>query len=145
MAVKIHERATELRKNVLVITMLCSNPQWVVNHYGLDFEKIGIPVFDKVSHPMICGFYIGRCIREGVNVSLHDWVQEQGMVLPRNSMTVNDHLTAGIRRLPEGGGFYHDISKLVALHPESFVLAYQDSEEQMCTDMRRAFPDLPAH
>lgn len=138
MALRIRKRAIELEKDVLIVTMLCSNPGWVINHYGDAFGERGIPVFDKISDSMICGFYIGRCLRSGENMSLRDWIEEQGLVLPKGD-AVNSHLARGIRSLPEGG-FYQDISKLIASHPASFVSPYQDSQERMLADMGKILP-----
>lgn len=95
MAQKIHDRAKELGKNVLVITLLCSNPEGVYKEYGEGLKSRSIPVLHKRFQAAICGFYVGKVLRDGQSLLFEEWLKTEGITLPdtssgRNDQTVRD-------------------------------------------------------
>lgn len=116
MALEICKRATELDRDVLVITMLCSNPDTVRKVYGDELDENGIPICCKLTDAAIIGFYIGRCLKEGTTIDFQEWLTSEGITMPENTKKTRDvqsEITSTLEYGAEPGGFY--------LRPREFI------------------------
>ncbi|MEA3355509.1 MAG: hypothetical protein U9Q63_03440, partial [Patescibacteria group bacterium] len=110
----IHQKAKELGKQVLVITMLCSAPKQVKKKYGASLAEKDIPILNKHAHAALCGFYIGQCLQEGV-MTFDSWLMKEGITLLESNAETQS-VQSGIMlemEMGEAGGFY--------LKPRSFI------------------------
>lgn len=95
-AQQIHDKAQELQLSgqldhpVLVITLLCSNPDKVREIFGDGLQKRSIPVLSRVTDVFLCGFYIGNAIEkyrkkmEKEIPTFDQWLQETDIGLLRD-------------------------------------------------------------
>jgi len=99
MAQRIHDKAAELGKEVLVITMLCSNPSEVRRIYGQELDTRQIPILHKNTDPALLCLYLGKCIKDGVSMKYDEWLQSEGIIIDdkesaRNYRPYSDIATA---------------------------------------------------
>lgn len=139
MALKIHEKATEMDKEVLVITLLCSAPDKVKETHGGSLNEKGIPILSKLTDAGICGFFVGRCIREDKNLDFNAWIKSEGIQMPQNTPEgrgVQNAITIRMEKV-EPGGFY--------LKPREFIEKYREGitrsmDSATIREMDRIFP-----
>ncbi len=96
MALTIHNRANELDKNVLVI-VLSSKPKEVNKKYGEELGSRSIPVLDKNSCAAICGFYVGRVLREDKSLLFADWLKAEGITLSDTTYSQYEGVVRDVR------------------------------------------------
>ncbi|MBM3254537.1 MAG: hypothetical protein FJZ16_09810 [Candidatus Omnitrophica bacterium] len=139
MALAIRQRACEMRREVLVITLLCSAPIEVRKTYGGSLDKNGIPICSKLTDAAIVGFYIARCIDTGKVLSLKEWLTAEGISMPENTREARDVQTKLVVRaeMEEAGGFY--------LGPREFIARYKERitrfmEPGSIRELDRLFP-----
>lgn len=128
-AQKIHDRAKELGKEVLIITMLCSNPKGVRDTYGDELDKRGIPVLHKNAHAALCGFYVGRCLGKG-KVSLEDWLTQEGVNLPEFNtriQMVSGEICGSVEK-SASGGFYISLRDFVTRNRDELTRSLEPEE-----------------
>lgn len=83
MAQLIYDKAQELGRDVIIISLLCSNPEGVRKKYGDELDTRGIPILNKTFQALFAAFYIGRCLTKG-KIGFSQWLTEEGLVLPIN-------------------------------------------------------------
>ena len=81
-ALRIKSKAKELGIEVLVLSLLSSNPGGIEKQYGVEFKQKNIPILFKLSHAAICAFFVGRCIKENKALDFQLWIAQEGITLP---------------------------------------------------------------
>lgn len=134
MAQAIFDRAKELGRDVLIITMLCSNPDGVREQYGQELDIREIPVLHKNIHASLCAFFIGRCLTRG-KIGFQDWLKEEGVVLPEY-----DEATKGIDgkiytqvESSKPGSFFQPLREFASMHRKE-ILKWASPQEEMALD-----------
>jgi len=75
-AQQIYDIAASLGKKVIVLNLLCSNPDTVIKTYGRDLGSRNIPVLSKFTDAALAGFWIANCISAGRKIEFTDWLKE---------------------------------------------------------------------
>ena len=132
MAEKILLEAEKREKDVLVITLLCSNPKEAKRCLtkktlpdGTNLSDV-VPCLDKQTEAAFCGFYVATILRDGKllldgNLCTFDaWLREKGLThVIDQELSVRDginiELSRGIagKAVPEGG-FYREPKEIAA-------------------------------
>lgn len=121
-AQRIHDKALELGREVLVINLLCSNPAGVRKEYGAGLTSRDIPVLSKTNEAALCGFYVGNCLSAGRKISYSQWLKDQSITLPSDCSESKVVQTEICTRIVVGNGtegsFYLD--------PREFITRRRD-------------------
>ncbi len=140
-ALKIKEKARALGKEVLVISLLCSNPDEVRKEFGPQFTEYGIPVLSKNYHAAFCAFFVGACIREGKALQFEQWLQREEFSLPEPPSRLSDKFMVHVEMNPIAGGYY--------LQPKEYLDQNRERIErgmhpEALRELNRLFPRDPS-
>lgn len=82
-AQEIYDKAETEGRKVIVINLLSSNPEGVMDLYGEELRNRDIPVLNKITEAHLCFFYIGDCLNrliKGENkLPFEGWLKENGI------------------------------------------------------------------
>lgn len=117
-AMRVYDKAHELNKDVLVITLLCSNTSEVRKQYGTGLFDRGVPILQKNFHASTCGFYVAACIEAESTIPFDKWVRREGINLKSGSEGVGGDIQVIEGRMlstaeDNSGSFY--------LSPRAFI------------------------
>lgn len=138
-AKQVVDSAKKLGKEVIVVTLLCSNPEDVQRVHGDELKKRGVPALQKNSDAPLLGFWIGACIQAGKNISLEDWLRETSTVLinedylEQRKMVVQSALAVNIMDGKDLGDFFKPPRDYIDSHMNDLkpYLVYPGSFELM--------------
>lgn len=94
----------------LIANLLCSNPAVVIFKWGKILSESGIPVLNKLTEAVFCGFWLSHCLEKNNRIPYQEWVQKQGIedlskVDYRNALRIQSILIAIIDRRESEGVF----------------------------------------
>lgn len=129
-ATQIHDRAIAAGKEVIIVTLLSSNPEGVRREYGDALGERGIAALNKIKDSTIVGFYVGNALEPLINrptgtegrikvPTFSEWSSQEGVTVSQGglipAMDVDYHIGRIIRQ-GEGGDFFRRPSAFLAEH-----------------------------
>lgn len=114
-ALRIHDKATELGRSVIVVTLLCSSIEAAKREYGSKLDARQIPILDKLQHAPPCGFWVASCLDNGQFVSWEEYLRKEGITLEApffrysDSTDVQEGMLGMIRDGKPGAFYQHPI------------------------------------
>lgn len=143
LASKIIDRARELGREVIVVTLLCSSIDEAERDFGDDLRERNIPILDKQLYGALCGFYIARCLKEG-QVVFTDYLNEirsktfesipNYLYRPSEKSSIADGLMIEVS-YGEQGAFFKSLEDFLMMHREGIM-------KELGANSRRLFEEM---
>lgn len=153
-ATQIHDRAEAAGKEVIIVTLLSSNPEGVRREYGNALNERGIVALNKIKDSAIVGFYVGNALEPLINrpagtegrikvPTFSEWSSHEGVTVSQGglipAMDVDYHIGRVIR-MGEGGDFFRRPSAFLAEHRAVLEGKLDDAGR---TELARIFAPRP--